>query len=70
MMHKFDTTDIKQVRRFRYTQFNGRSATFRLSEMTIKGFVQSVFEHKSAVPARWTVTIVPEADAVTRDVYK
>jgi hypothetical protein len=35
-MHKFETTDIKQARRLRITQFNGRSAAVRLGEMTIK----------------------------------
>jgi hypothetical protein len=63
-MHKFETTDIKQARRFRITQFNGRSAAVRLGEMTIKGFVLAVSEHKSAVPARWTITIVPETAAI------
>jgi hypothetical protein len=69
-MHKFETTDIKAARRFRYTQYNGRSATFRLGEMTIKGFVLAVSEHKSAVPARWTVTIVPETAAAGTGVRK
>jgi hypothetical protein len=63
-MHTFETTDIKQARRFRITQFNGRSAAVRLGEMTIKGFVLAVSEHKSAVPARWTITIVPETAAI------
>lgn len=69
-MHKFETTDIKQARRFRITQFNGRSAAIRLGEMTVRGFVLSVFEQKSAVPARWTITIVPEANAIRKDVYR
>jgi hypothetical protein len=69
-MHKFETTDIKQARRFRITQFNGRSAAVRLGETTIKGFVLAVSEHKSAVPARWTITIVPETAAVGRGVHR
>ena len=69
-MHKFETTDIKAARRFRYTQFSGMSATFRLDGMTIKGFVLAVSEHKSAVPARWTITIVPETAAVRTGVHR
>jgi hypothetical protein len=65
-MHTFETTDIKQARRFRNTQFNGRSATFRLGEMTFKGLVLSVFEQKAAVPARWTITIIPETAAIRK----
>jgi hypothetical protein len=69
-MHTFETTDIKQARRFRITQFNGRSAAVRLEGITIKGFVLAVSEHKSAVPARWIITIVPETAAVRRDVHR
>jgi hypothetical protein len=65
-MHRFETTDIKQARRFRNTQFNGRSAAFQLGETTIKGFVLSVFEQKEAIPARWTITIAPETAVVKR----
>jgi hypothetical protein len=69
-MHTFETTDIKQARRFRITQFNGRTIAVRLDEMTIKGFVLSVHEKKAEVPARWMITIIPETDAVRRDVHK
>jgi hypothetical protein len=41
-MHEFETADIKVVRRYRYIQFNGRTATFPRGEMTVKGFVLSV----------------------------
>jgi hypothetical protein len=57
-MHRFETTDIKQVRRLRIAQFNGRSATFSHGGTTVTGLVQSVAEQKSSVPARWTITIV------------
>jgi hypothetical protein len=69
-MHKFEITDSKQARRFRRTQFNGRSAKYLIGGTTIKGFVVSVFEQESATPACWTVTIVPEADPVRRNVRK
>jgi hypothetical protein len=60
-MHSFETTDIKQVRRFRIAQFNGRLATFSRGGNTVTGLVQSVAEQKSSVPARWTITIVLKA---------
>jgi hypothetical protein len=63
-MHTFETTDIKVARRYRSKQFKGESAAFSLGETTITGFVHSVSEHKSSVPARWTIAIVPKTHAV------
>ena len=58
-MFTFETTDPKEVRRFRIAQFNGRTATIRSAGSTITGHVRSVLESKSSVPTRWTITIVP-----------
>jgi len=58
-MFTFETTDQKEVRRFRIAQFNGRTATVRTGGSTITGHVRSVLESKSSTPARWTITIVP-----------
>jgi len=58
-MFTFETTDLKEVRRFRIAQFNGRTATIRSAGSTITGHVRSVLESKSSIPTRWTITIVP-----------
>jgi hypothetical protein len=58
-MFTFETTDLKEVRRFLIAQFNGRVATVRSGGSTVTGHVRSVMERKSSVPARWTITIVP-----------
>ena len=58
-MFTFETTDQKEVRRFRIAQFNGRTATARSGGSTVTGHVRSVLESKSSTPARWTITIVP-----------
>ena len=58
-MFTFETTDPKEVRRFRIAQFNGRTATVRSGGSTVTGHVRSVQESKSSIPTRWTITIVP-----------
>ena len=58
-MFTFETTDQKEVRRFRIAQFNGRTATIRSAGSTITGHVRSVLESKSNIPTQWTITIVP-----------
>jgi hypothetical protein len=60
-MFTFETTDQKEVRRFRIAQFNGRTATVRSGGSTVTGHVRSVLENKSSTPPRWTITIVPSA---------
>jgi hypothetical protein len=57
-MFTFETTDQKEVRRFRIAQFNGRTATIRSGGLTVTGHVRSVLESKSSIPTRWTITIV------------
>ncbi len=57
-MFTFETTDPKEVRRFRIAQFNGRTATARSGGSTITGYVRSVLESKSSAPTRWIITIV------------
>jgi hypothetical protein len=58
-MFTFETTDPKEVRRFRIAQFNGRTATIRSAGSTVTGHVRSVLESKSSIPTRWTITLVP-----------
>ena len=60
-MFTFETTDQKEVRRFRIAQFNGRTATAHSAGATVTGHVRSIVEKKSSVPAAWTITIIPEA---------
>ena len=57
-MFTFETTDPKEVRRFRIAQFNGRTATIRSSGSTVTGHVRSVQESKSSIQTSWTITIV------------
>ena len=60
-MFTFETADLKEVRRFRIAQFNGRTATVRSGGSTVTGHVRSVLESKSSIPQCWTITIVPAA---------
>ena len=60
-MFTFETTDQKEVRRFRIAQFNGRTATARSAGTTVTGHVRSIVESKSRVPAAWVITIIPQA---------
>jgi hypothetical protein len=59
-MFTFETSDPKEVRRFRIAQFNGRTATTRLTGSAVTGHVRSIVENKSSVPSAWTITIIPE----------
>lgn len=65
-MFTFETTDQKEVRRFRIAQFNGRTATARSGGSAVTGYVRSVLESKSSVPPRWIITIVPAEAKTTR----
>jgi hypothetical protein len=58
-MFTFETSDQKEVRRFRIAQFNGRTATFRSADAAITGHVRSIVETKSSIPAAWVITIIP-----------
>ena len=58
-MFTFETTDQKEVRRFRTAQFNGRTTTVTLDGSMVTGFVRSVLERKSSVPLSWCITIIP-----------
>ena len=59
-MFTFETSDQKEVRRFRIAQFNGRTATVRSAGSPVTGYVRSIVEKKSSAPATWTITIIPE----------
>ena len=63
-MFTFETSDQKEVRRFRIAQFNGRTATVRSAGSTVTGHVRSIVENKSSVPAAWAITIIPEEPKV------
>ena len=64
-MFTFETSDQKEVRRFRIAQFNGRAATFRSAGSAVTGHVRSIVESKSSVPATWVITIIPEEPKVS-----
>src|SRR5258705_10441349 len=59
-MFTFETSDQKEVRRFRIAQFNGRTATVRSAGSAVTGHARPIVENKSSVPAAWTLTIIPE----------
>ena len=69
-MFTFETTDQREVRRFRIAQFNGRTATARTGGSTITGHVRSVLESKSSIPVRWTITIVPTEPKIKADTLR
>ena len=69
-MFTFETTDLKEVRRFRIAQFNGRTATIRSAGSTITGHVRSVLESKSSIPTRWTITIVPSEPRIRAETLR
>jgi hypothetical protein len=69
-MFTFETTDQKDVRRFRIAQFNGRTATVRSGGSTITGHVRSVLESKSSIPVRWTITLVPATPKIKADILR
>ena len=58
-MLTFETADLKEVRRFRIAQFNGRTVTVRSGGSPVTGHVRSVLESGERAPQRWTITIVP-----------
>ena len=63
-MFTFETSDQKEVRRFRIAQFNGRTATARSAGATVTGHVRSIVENKASTSAAWTITIIPDAPRV------
>jgi hypothetical protein len=69
-MFTFETSDQKEVRRFRIAQFNGRTASVRSAGSTVTGHVRSVLENKASVPLRWTITIVPSAPKAKVDLLR
>jgi hypothetical protein len=69
-MFTFETTDQKEVRRFRIAQFNGRAVTARSSGPAITGHVRSIVESKSSVPPCWTIAIVPSVPKVKIDLLR
>ena len=64
-MFTFETSDLKEARRFRIAQFNGRTATVHTAGSALTGHVRSIVENKSSVPAAWTITIIPEEPKVS-----
>jgi hypothetical protein len=59
-MFTFETTDQKEVRRFRIAQFNGRTVTVRSAGSAVTGHVRSIVERKSSATPAWTITVIPE----------
>jgi hypothetical protein len=58
-MLTLETANLKEVRRFRIAQFNGRTVTVRSGGSPVTGHVRSVLESGESIPPRWTITIVP-----------
>jgi hypothetical protein len=66
-MFTFETTDLREVRRFRIAQFNGRTASVKSGGATVTGHVRSVLECRSSIPARWAITLVPSEPKIKFD---
>ena len=61
-MFTFETVDLKEVRRFRIAQFNGRTATVRSGDTTVTGYIRSIQERKSLDgQTGWSIAMVPVA---------
>ena len=69
-MFTFETTDEKEVRRFRIAQFNGRVATVKSDGSAVTGHVRSILERKLSAPARWAITIVPSAPKIKTNMLR
>jgi hypothetical protein len=69
-MFTFETTDLKEARRIRIAQFNGRTATVKSGRSMITGRVRSVQELKASNPSRWTITIVPSESTIKVDILR
>ena len=59
-MFTFETTDRKEVRRFRSAQFSGKTVTAGAAGATVTGHVHAIAERKSSVSEAWVITIVPQ----------
>ena len=70
-MFTFDTVDLKEVRRFRIAQFNGRTATVASGNVTVTGYVRSIQERKSSDgQTGWSITMVPVAPKAATPVLR
>lgn len=69
-MFTFETTDRKEVRRFRIAQFNGRVTTITSGGSMVTGHVRSILERKLSVPTRWAITIVPRVPKVNSSMLR
>jgi hypothetical protein len=59
-MFTFETVDLKEVRRFRIAQFNGRTATTTSGGTPVTGHIRSIQERKSSSgQISWSITMVP-----------
>jgi hypothetical protein len=58
-MFTFETTDEKEVRRFRIAQFNGKPATVNSGGLSVTGQVRSVRQTEAGVSTRWSITLFP-----------
>ncbi len=67
-MFTFETTDQKEVRRFRIAQFNGRTATVRSGGSTVTGHVRSVVPVEPKIKAD-TQRPTPRVRAFAEDFY-
>jgi hypothetical protein len=57
-MKTFETSDQTLARRCRFAQYRNEKATVTIEGSLVTGFVRSVREVASSLPARWVVTIV------------
>jgi hypothetical protein len=65
-MHRFETSDSKEARRFRVAQFNGRSMGFTLDGIEVFGAVRTITERMSNGTKLWTITMIRDKPAIRR----
>jgi hypothetical protein len=59
-MFTFETVDLKEVRRFRIAQFNGRTATITSGGTAVTGYIRAIQERKSSSDEMgWCITMIP-----------
>jgi hypothetical protein len=70
-MFTFETVDLKEVRRFRIAQFNGRTATITSDGTTVTGHIRSIQERKSCSgQIGWCITMIPVEPKVATAVLR
>ena len=69
-MFTFETVNLKEVRRFRIAQFNGRTATTTADGRTVTGHIRSIQEKTAGDQVSWCITMIPIEPRVATTVLR